>query len=321
MSKTRKLYKIGDITKKLNITPRTIRYYDQLGLLPNVKRSDGDTRIFDDVDISHIEKTRYHQKTNFSPLFEIKSKLFPTSLENFDIKLITSINSKEKYLLSKNITGINVSSDTKELTNHLIEQSKHSSKKTLFIYFFDPEIEKEPIKLNLKNNQSILLKSYPLVKNGFTSHMILNHITHSNKSISTLEELDFLIEQFIDLSFSIGILDTADTFFSNSSACVVTNNIAQFSPVFKSTKDTFKICGFHQTKEELIQLAIQEFERELLDRKRYVSTIDIFSFNSIEMATKLRKDILDIFDKLTININEVSQWPFKGSKGITLTLI
>lgn len=72
----KKLYKIGDLTKLLGITSRTIRYYDQLGLLPFVKRSDGHVRLFDDEDIALIKKIRLLQKSDRIPLERIKSSLY-----------------------------------------------------------------------------------------------------------------------------------------------------------------------------------------------------------------------------------------------------
>ena len=62
---TKKLYKIGHLTKKLGITTRTVRYYDQMGLLPDVKRSEGGIRLFDDEDlgiISTIKKLQLEKK-------------------------------------------------------------------------------------------------------------------------------------------------------------------------------------------------------------------------------------------------------------------
>ena len=44
--KPKKLYKIGHLTSLLGVTPRTIRYYDQFGLLPHVKRSEGKCTSF-----------------------------------------------------------------------------------------------------------------------------------------------------------------------------------------------------------------------------------------------------------------------------------
>ncbi len=74
-----KLYKISHLTKLLGITPRTIRYYDQFGLLPHVKRSDGNVRLFDTEDIEIIKKIRKLQKENFLPLEIIKERLFEKS--------------------------------------------------------------------------------------------------------------------------------------------------------------------------------------------------------------------------------------------------
>ena len=150
MSKTRDLYKIGDLTKKLKITPRTIRYYDQLGLLPNIKRSDGDTRIFDNIDIALIEKTRYYQKTNFLPLFEIKSKLFPTALNKYKLVFITESEYKKKYLLPDTVEVINIKSTTQQnILKELTKIEEKESKEVIFIYFYDPK--KNKYKLNAKN--------------------------------------------------------------------------------------------------------------------------------------------------------------------------
>ncbi len=72
----RKLYKIGQLTELLDLTPRTIRYYDQFGLLPHVKRSEGGIRLFDDEDLEIIKRIRRLQKEEFLPLDVIKDRLF-----------------------------------------------------------------------------------------------------------------------------------------------------------------------------------------------------------------------------------------------------
>ena len=43
-------YTIGEISKRLDMQPSTLRYYDKEGLMPNVKRTNGGIRIFDDSD-------------------------------------------------------------------------------------------------------------------------------------------------------------------------------------------------------------------------------------------------------------------------------
>lgn len=50
-------YKIGEIAKLTNLTTRTIRYYEELGLLGTRKnRSLGQLRLFDNDDIKRLKK-------------------------------------------------------------------------------------------------------------------------------------------------------------------------------------------------------------------------------------------------------------------------
>ena len=65
MKTNRKLFKIGHLTDQLGVTSRTIRYYDQMGLLPQVKRSDGNVRLFDDKDFEIIKEITHHVKRRY----------------------------------------------------------------------------------------------------------------------------------------------------------------------------------------------------------------------------------------------------------------
>ena len=48
-------YTVGEIAKKLNVAPSTLRYYDKEGLLPFVERSSGGIRVFHDEDMDWLE--------------------------------------------------------------------------------------------------------------------------------------------------------------------------------------------------------------------------------------------------------------------------
>mgnify|MGYP003970719321 CR=1 FL=1 len=324
MSKNKKLYKIGDITKKLNITPRTIRYYDQLGLLPNIKRSDGDTRLFDSSDISLIEKTRQYQKNNLLPLFEIKSKLFPTLLTKYKVCLLTDTLSQKKYNLPKttnlNIENLNSISSFNKTLNELLNRN---SKNTIFIYFYDTEHKAffEKISSSINPNQKI--KFYPILKHGFSTHMIINYIIKNTNIITTLEELDLLIAQLINLSFNIGILDTINHFFPNppKKSSEITNKISSFRPIFFSTNNFIEIKSHNPNETSLISILIEEFEIELLKQKRYIKQVEIFSLNNIELAKETKEKLEKKHSKIKTKITECSKWPFNGEKGIIITLI
>jgi len=68
------LYKIGDMTKQLGLTADTLRYYEKIGLLPNISRNVSGIRQYDDKDISRIKFIKRAQRMNFS-LDEIKNLL------------------------------------------------------------------------------------------------------------------------------------------------------------------------------------------------------------------------------------------------------
>lgn len=51
-------YRIGEVAAKVGMTERTIRYYEELGLLDSVKRLDGGTRVFADDDVRRLRFIR-----------------------------------------------------------------------------------------------------------------------------------------------------------------------------------------------------------------------------------------------------------------------
>ena len=51
-------YRIGEVAAKVAMTERTIRYYEELGLLDSVKRLDGGTRVYTDDDVRRLKFIR-----------------------------------------------------------------------------------------------------------------------------------------------------------------------------------------------------------------------------------------------------------------------
>jgi DNA-binding transcriptional MerR regulator len=70
------LFKITDVCKKLKITPRTVRYYESLGLLPSVQRTKGRMRLYTPQDIEWLSIILTHQEQG-KTLQEIKELLRP----------------------------------------------------------------------------------------------------------------------------------------------------------------------------------------------------------------------------------------------------
>jgi MerR family transcriptional regulator, repressor of the yfmOP operon len=50
--------KIGDLAERTGTTPRTIRYYEELGLLARGSRAKGQHRVYDDADVERLAEIR-----------------------------------------------------------------------------------------------------------------------------------------------------------------------------------------------------------------------------------------------------------------------
>jgi len=46
---------IGELARKLEMSQRTIRYYEEIGLLNSIKRVEGGRRIYTDVDLRRLK--------------------------------------------------------------------------------------------------------------------------------------------------------------------------------------------------------------------------------------------------------------------------
>ncbi len=65
-------YTVGEMAKKMQIAPSTLRYYDKEGLLPFVERSDGGIRMFKESDLEWLALIECLKKTGMS-IKDIKS--------------------------------------------------------------------------------------------------------------------------------------------------------------------------------------------------------------------------------------------------------
>jgi DNA-binding transcriptional MerR regulator len=67
--------RIGEIAERTGVTPRTIRYYEELGLLPTTDRAQGKHRVYTEVDVDRIrELTRLRDLLGLS-LDELRSMI------------------------------------------------------------------------------------------------------------------------------------------------------------------------------------------------------------------------------------------------------
>jgi len=105
-----KYYQIGELANLLELSPRTIRYYEEIGLLNSVKRIEGGKRIYTDKDSQRLRFiTRLkHLGLTLSEMLELEDiyqihrtnrKVLPRLLELLDthaVKIDERISSLNK---------------------------------------------------------------------------------------------------------------------------------------------------------------------------------------------------------------------------------
>lgn len=74
MEQERHLWKIGDLAEKAGVTVRTLRYYEELGLLPFSEVTTGGFRLYTEKDLNRVLFIRQFKDLGFS-LSEIKELL------------------------------------------------------------------------------------------------------------------------------------------------------------------------------------------------------------------------------------------------------
>lgn len=61
-----KEYRIGDVANKLGVSADTLRYYEKIGLLAGVARSDSGIRFYQEKDLSRLKFIKRAQKMDFT---------------------------------------------------------------------------------------------------------------------------------------------------------------------------------------------------------------------------------------------------------------
>ncbi len=69
-NEVRDMFQIGELSARTGVSSKTIRYYEEIGLLPPPKRADNDYRIYDDEDVERLAFIRRARSLEF-PLEDI----------------------------------------------------------------------------------------------------------------------------------------------------------------------------------------------------------------------------------------------------------
>ncbi|RWR13534.1 MerR family transcriptional regulator [Siminovitchia fortis] len=92
---------ISELSKKANVTPRTLRYYDSIGLLKPSGATEGGHRTYEKEDIFKLQQIQFLKKVGFS-LKEIKQLIENDDLDPVDhIKNQLNLIRSEQKILEK----------------------------------------------------------------------------------------------------------------------------------------------------------------------------------------------------------------------------
>ena len=104
ISKSKKIT-VGELAKKAGVTPRTIRYYEEVGLLPPLERTSNGYRTYTDNYINGVKMIRRAKRLGFS-LKELKELLkirlqYPENEKQMILRSIESIKANLKSTYKK----------------------------------------------------------------------------------------------------------------------------------------------------------------------------------------------------------------------------
>lgn len=61
-----RLLNIGEMAKSVGVTPKTVRHYHKIGLIPEPERSESGYRLYRPRDLLHLQHIRYLRSLGFS---------------------------------------------------------------------------------------------------------------------------------------------------------------------------------------------------------------------------------------------------------------
>ena len=109
-----KYYRIGEVAKLYNLTTPTIRFYEEIGLFPNLKRSAGSLRMFSAEELACIEDVECLKKTGM-PLKDIADYIKWKQAGDSNLLQRLELIKKQKQSLEQNIFDL----------QRELEKSKH----------------------------------------------------------------------------------------------------------------------------------------------------------------------------------------------------
>ena len=170
-------YSIGEFSKRVNLTPRGLRYYESIGLIDRLKRKSNGYRYYSQNHEDKIKRINYLKSLGFS-LDEIKEYLIVE--KNVDVGILKK-NLKVKIVKLKN-ESLKINRSIDEISNLLSALQKIDKKEPLTLN------ERRLVMENLK--EDVLCK---LKENNTVNHRHLDFLEREAKLIDSEEKKEFVL--------------------------------------------------------------------------------------------------------------------------------
>lgn len=112
---------IGELASLTGTTPKAIRHYEKLGLLPVAKRK-GNYRIYEEIDVQSVKMIRLAQAVGFSlsELYDLSALKYKNN--RFPVEIAQQLIQKKKQQIIEQKKALNrLQEDLKELEDEIIQ--------------------------------------------------------------------------------------------------------------------------------------------------------------------------------------------------------
>jgi DNA-binding transcriptional MerR regulator len=116
---------IGELAKKLEMSQRTIRYYEEIGLLNSIKRVEGGRRIYTDADLRRLKliKRLKIMGMTLSEMQELEAMWTIEKSNDKVLKRLLELLNNQLHRLDDRIADLNI------LRNEIVEYQKRIKSK------------------------------------------------------------------------------------------------------------------------------------------------------------------------------------------------
>lgn len=135
-------YTIGEMAKKLNLAPSTLRYYDKEGLLPFVERTEGGIRKFKEEDYELLKIIGCLKATGMQ-LKDIKSFVEMIQLGDESIDDRLELFQKQRESVEKQLEALQTTLDVVNYKCWYLEMAKKMGTTSILNEMRDDEFPKE----------------------------------------------------------------------------------------------------------------------------------------------------------------------------------